>query len=342
MSTSTSSAAWKFGVVALVCLLAGFAMVAVFGQLRFSQSKTYQAEFGNVSGLTPGNFVRISGVEVGKVRSIHLNDDLTAVVEFDTGGNVALTGGTKAVIRWQNLTGERYLALQQGAGSIAVLPPGSTIPRDRTAPALDIDALIGGLKPLFRALNPDQINGLTEQLIHALQGEGPTIDAFLRQTATFTATLADRDELIGQVITNLNTVLSGIGAKTKQVDSAVTNLARLIDTLGSNKVNVTNSLAHLNGAAATVADLLARARPPLREVVSQTDRAMGIIVADHDYFTQMLDELEPAYRQMARQGMYGDYFAAYMCDIYLKANGKGGQPVYVQILKQTTGRCAPK
>ena len=42
---------------------------------------------------------------------------------------------------------------------------------------------------------------------------------------------------------------------------------------------------------------------------------------------------------LARNGLYGDYFGFYLCDAILKVNGKGGQPVYVKLAGQDTGRC---
>ena len=53
-----------------------------------------------------------------------------------------------------------YLALEDAPGSVRKLQPGQTIPLARTSPALDVDALIGGFRPLFRALGPDQVNAL--------------------------------------------------------------------------------------------------------------------------------------------------------------------------------------
>ena len=105
------------------------------------------------------------------------------------------------------------------------LHPGRTIPLAQTQPALDLDALIGGFRPLFRALNPDQINALSGQFIAAFQGQGPTISSFLSQTASLTNTLADRDQLIGQVILNLNTVLGSLGDQSDQFGKAVDSLA---------------------------------------------------------------------------------------------------------------------
>jgi phospholipid/cholesterol/gamma-HCH transport system substrate-binding protein len=66
------------------------------------------------------------------------------------------------------------------------------------------------------------------------------------------------------------------------------------------------------------------------------------VVADHDYFDNLINTLPDAYQALSRQGIYGDFFSFYLCDIILKLNGKGGQPVYVKIAGQPTGRCAPR
>ena len=208
----------------------------------------------------------------------------------------------------------------------------------RTAPALDLDALIGGFRPLFRALDPQQVNALSGQLISALQGQGATINSFLAQTAALTSTLADRDQLIGQVVNNLNVVLGSLGDQSDQfakaVDVAVGAGARAQRTAGRTSAT---RLAYTNAAAASIADLLAQARPPFAKTVHETDRAAGIVVADHDYFDNLLNTLPDAYQALARQGIYGDFFSFYLCDIVLKLNGKGGQPVYVKVAGQSHG-----
>ena len=342
MKDDVRKPAWRFLIFTTVCLLAGLGMIAVFGQLRFDREQTYNAEFSSVSGLEQGNFVRIAGVEVGKVKRIKVTDKATAVVEFSADDSVVLTAGTRAVVRYENLIGGRYLALEEGVGGVQVLGHGGTIPLDHTAPALDLDALIGGFRPLFRALDPDQVNSLTSQLIQAFQGEGATIGSVLQQTASLTSTLADRDELIGQVITNLNTVLGSLGEQSTQFDKSVTSLSQLVKALAEHKTDISNSVAYTNAAAGTVADLLVQGRAPLRKTVQETDRTSALFVADHDYVNNLLDTLPDTYRILGRQGLYGDYFNFYTCELLFKLNGKGGQPVYVRLANQTTGRCTPK
>jgi phospholipid/cholesterol/gamma-HCH transport system substrate-binding protein len=335
-------ALWRLAIFLTVCVFGIFAMFAIFAQLRFQPERSYNAEFTNVSGLKVGDFVRIAGVEVGKIEEIHLRPDTTVDVKFSTDDDVVLTEGNRAVVRYADLIGGRYLGLEEGAGAARRLPPGATIALTHTAPALDLDALIGGFRPLFRALDPNQVNALSSQLIQALQGQGNTINSFLTQTAALTSTLADRDQLIGQVIVNLKTVLGSLGDQSKQVDKAVTSLSQLVGGLAERRQDISNAVAYGNAAAAGVADLLAQGRPPIKTVVAQTDRTAGTVMADKDYFDNVINTLPDAYQVLNRQGLYGDFFSFYLCDLALKLNGKGGQPVYVKLAGQDTGRCTPR
>ncbi|MCI4674001.1 MCE family protein [Candidatus Mycolicibacterium alkanivorans] len=342
MKENLPGAIVRAAVFLVVCALGLVAMLAIFAQLRFETENTYTAEFHTVSGLEDGNFVRIAGVEVGKVKNIRIRDDGVALVEFGTDGSVVLTEGSRAVVRYRNLIGERYLALEEGVGATRQLRPGATIPLSRTAPALDLDALLGGFRPLFHALDPQQVNALSEQLVTALQGESPTIAAFLAQTAAVTNTLADRDQLIGQVITNLKTAVGSLGDQSSQFAGAIDSLSTALATVADRKQDLRNGVVFANEAAAQIGDLLVRGRAPLVKVVHEADRTADSVLSDRAYFDRFLDTLPDSYRMLNRQGLYGDFFSFYLCDLILKLNGKGGQPVYVKVAGQDTGRCTPR
>ena len=76
--------------------------------------------------------------------------------------------------------------------------------------------------------------------------------------------------------------------------------------------------------------------------MAQTDRAASTVLADKDFFDDFLNTLPDAYRVLNREALNGDYFSFYICDLVLKLNGKGGQPVYVKLAGQDSGRCTPK
>jgi len=332
----------RFAIYAAVCL-AGIAVVfAVFSQVRFEKANTYNAVFANVSGLRENNFVRIAGVEVGKVKKVAVQPDSTVRVQFTADESVVLTEGSRAVVRYDDLFGGRFLLLEEGAGGVKRLGPGATIPLGRTQPALDLDALIGGLRPVFRALNPDQINALSGQLIQAVQGQGPTVGSVLTQAAAVTNTLADRDRLFGQLITNLNIVLGSLGDQDGQVAKAVDSLSTLMTTLQERKQDLALGIRGTDRIFALGTQVLRRARTPLKKVVDQTDRVAGTLLADKDFLDNLINTLPDDYRIIGREGLYGDFFTFYLCDLILKLNGKTGQPVYVNLASQRSGRCTPK
>src|SRR5262249_2821144 len=148
---------------------------------------------------------------------------------------------TTASIRYLNLIGDRYMELKRG-DSDKKLAAGSTIPVERTEPALDLDALIGGFRPVFRALDPDKVNNIAQSLITVFQGQGGTINDILDQTASLTSALADRDQAIGEVIRNLNTVLDTTVKHQQQFDDTVKNFEALITGLNNRKDPIASSV----------------------------------------------------------------------------------------------------
>lgn len=120
----------RLSIFSVVLLIFTVMIIVVFGQMRFDRTNGYSAEFSNISGLRAGQFVRASGVEVGKVSSVQLVDGgKRARVEFNVDRSVPLYQSTTAQIRYLDLIGNRYLELKrgQGEGADKVLPPGGFI-----------------------------------------------------------------------------------------------------------------------------------------------------------------------------------------------------------------------
>ncbi|AWK76523.1 mammalian cell entry protein (plasmid) [Rhodococcus oxybenzonivorans] len=330
----------KFSVFALVMIVIAGGLVVVFGQMRFDSQNGYKAVFSNVSGLRTGEFVQIAGVEVGKVDKITIVDNTQAEVEFSLDREVSLMTSTRASVRWSNLIGDHYLELIEGTATAEPLPVGGTIPIENTSAALDLDALLGGFKPLFKALDPDQVNRLSSSLITVFQGQGGSIADVLNQTAQLTGALADRDQLIGSVITNFNTVLRTVDRHNEQFSQGIDNLQQLVSGLAQQSDPIANSLAHINDASATVASLLGQVRPNIVNDVHQLDRTATQINSDSEFLDSVLGRLPTIYQKLSRLGLYGDFFSFYICDATLKVNGPDGNPVLIPIVGQRAGRCA--
>ncbi len=335
----------KLGIFSLVLLLFTAIIIVVFGQMRFDRTTGYSAIFSNVSGLRSGQFVRASGVEVGKVSSVQILDGgAQAKVDFSVDRSLPLFEGTTASVRYLNLIGDRYLELKRG-DSDKRLPAGGTIPVERTEPALDLDALIGGFRPVFRALDPDKVNTIAQSIITIFQGQGGTINDILDQTASLTSALADRDQAIGEVIRNLNTVLDTTVKHQQQFDQTVQDFEKLITGLNNRADPIATSVAGISDAAGTIGDLLADNRPLLQSTVGYLEGVQQPLVDQKDKLNDILTRLPTAFKIIGRAGgIYGDFFNFYSCDISIRMNGlqPGGPVRTVKLFSQPSGRCTPQ
>jgi phospholipid/cholesterol/gamma-HCH transport system substrate-binding protein len=343
-----TGSAIKFGTVSLVLLLITVAIVGVFGQMRFNRTNTYTAEFSNASGLKDGQFVRASGVEVGKVKKVELTEGGTRVrVAFDVDRSIPLYQSTIAQIRYLDLFANRYLELKRGEGEGAdrILPPGGFIPMSRTSPALDLDALIGGFKPLFRALDPQKVNTIASAIITVFQGQGGTINDILEQTAQATSHIAERDQAIGEVVKNLNIVLDTTVRHRKEFDQTVDNFEKLITGLSNHADPLAAGVAHISDAAGTVADLLADNRALVHKEINYLQALQQPLVDQRDQLADLIHKTPTALNLIGRSiGLYGDWVNFYVCDLTIKWNGlqPGGPVRTVRIWQQPTGRCTPQ
>jgi len=304
----------KFGIFALVTTLATLMLAATIGNLSLAATNTYRAVFSDVTGVVVGDDVRIAGVRVGSVTGIAIKDRTEAELTFTVGRDQTLFTSTHAEIRWRDLVGERYLALTDGAGDETPLPPGGEIPLARTQPALDLTVLFQGFKPLFAALSPADVNKLAMEIIQTLQGEGGTIDGLLAETASLTSALADRDQLIGSVIDNLNGVLTALDQHDDRFGDLLNQLQRLVSGLSADRQAIGSSLDNINALAAATSGLLEQGRPALSSDISQLSTLAGTLQSNGKTVDNVLKELPGKLDTVTSVADYGSWFNFYLCD----------------------------
>jgi phospholipid/cholesterol/gamma-HCH transport system substrate-binding protein len=330
----------KFTAFFVVMCVLTVSLFFIFGQYQTGSKHDYSAVFANVSQLASGDSVRVAGVRVGTVNKVQLRDDNTVLVKFDTDRNIVLSVSTRAVVRYLNLIGDRYLELDDSAGPTTIRPVGSQIPIDQTAPALDLDLLLGGLKPVIQGLNPNDVNALTNSLIQIFQGEGPTLESLFSRTSTFTNTLADNDATIKQLIDNLKGVVETIAQKGDEFSGAIDKLEQLITGLSKDRDPIGSAIEALNNGSASLADLLTSARQPLAGTVEQLSRVAPLLDEDKGLLDAQLAKLPEDFRKLARQGAYGSFINYYVCGISFRASDLQGRTVVFPWIKQEGGRCA--
>jgi phospholipid/cholesterol/gamma-HCH transport system substrate-binding protein len=330
----------KFGAFAIVMALLTTFLFFVFGQYRTGATTGYSAVFSDASRLKVGQSVRVAGIRVGTVNSVSLQPDKKVLVKFDADNDVVLTDGTRAAVRYLNLVGDRYLDLVDGPGSTKRLPRGGQIPVDRTAPALDLDLLLGGLKPLVQGLNAQDVNALSAALLRVFQGEGGTLDSLFSKTTSFSNTLADNDQTVQQLIDNLNTVVATVAKDGPQFSGAIDRLERLVTGLAQDRDPIGAAIDSLSKGTASLADLLSNARRPLAGTVEQLSRLAPLLDEDKARIDVALQKASQNYRKLVRLGTMGATIPYYLCGAWLRGTDLQGKTVVAPWFRSDAGRCA--
>jgi phospholipid/cholesterol/gamma-HCH transport system substrate-binding protein len=334
-----SSAGIKFVVFAVIMAVLTGLVFLVFSQYRTGSARSYTAVFNDSSNLRHGDTVRVAGVRVGTVNAVTLRPDKSVLVSFDADPKVVLTVGTKAAVRYLNLTGDRYLELLDGPGSTQIQPPGSQIPVDRTSPALDLDLLLGGLKPVVQALNPQDVNALSASLIQILQGQGGTIESLMSKSSSFASDLADNRQVVQQLIDHLNDVVGTLSKDGDGFSATIDKLQQLASGLSADRDPIGTAIESLDNGTASLAGLLTEGRAPLTATVDQLNRLAPILDNGKDPLDAAIGKMPSNYRKYARAGSYGAFVQYYQCSISLRVSDLQGRTAVFPWIKQTTGRC---
>lgn len=340
--TSVGRSAVKFGVFGLVMVVLTAGLFVIFGQYRSSSTNVYSAVFTDSSSLRTGDSVRVAGIRIGTVRGVELQGDNTVIVEFDADDNVRLTESTRVAARYLNLVGDRYLELLDQPGSTRIQEPGSRISQDRTEPALNLDLLLGGLKPVIQGLNPDDINALTSSLIQILQGQGGNFESLFARTSSLANTLADNGQTVEALIDTLNDTLATVAKDGEKLSGAVDQLEQLATGLAQDRDPIGESISALDDGTASLAGLLTQARPPLAGTVDQLNRMAPLLANETDLarLDLVLQKTPQNYRKLVRLGSYGSWLNLYLCGISIRVSDLQGRTAHFPWVIQNTGRCA--
>jgi len=311
----------------VVTAMATYVLAATITNAGYGKATSYYGLFSDATGLLIGDDVRVSGVRVGSIQAIKLirepsapdqaSAPFVAQVKFNVSVDRPLSSWVRAKLRFRNLVGQRYLALEQGSEIPGVpeaqLKPKAVIPLSQTQNALDLSTLFAGFKPLFSGLNPDEINSLSMQIIQTLQGEGGTVDNLLRQTAELTSAVADKDKVIGDLVDNLSSVLDTLGQRDQKLSELIVQLQRWVSGLAGDRVVIGESITGINNLTSATAGLLDKSRPQLKQDVEDLTGLAQTLNAGNSVIDGVLQRFPNKIATLTRTATYGSWFNFYLC-----------------------------
>ena len=291
----------------------------------------FKAIFTDATQVAKGDDVRIAGVRVGQVSGVEIVNRDEAQVSFSVDRG-RLPAGVRVAIKLRNLTGQRYLSLEKGPGDPDdTIGGGSTIGLPNTTEAINLTELFNGFRPLFQQLTADDVNKLSAEIIQVFQGESGTISELVRDTASLTNTIADRDRVIGTLIDNLTVVLKNLNDHDDQFTALLTNTEKFVTGLAAQRGSVGSAITSLSNLTAVTASILQPTRPSIQGSIAALNDLGQTVVQRQDEIKQTLTNLPVKLQKIGRAATFGSWFQFYLCGLDVTA-GNGTSSLLTQPL----------
>lgn len=215
-----------------------------------------------MAGLRVGNDVRRLGTRVGKVTGVDLyrgkdSDTTSARVKFTLTQGENVYGDSRLAIRYLNLTGIRYLDLEQKARAGAPVKPGTVIGMDSTTPSFDITQVFHGLAPVFQVMKADDVNHLAEGMLKIIQGDGSGFAQTIDSLNQVLALVDDQNDVINTLVDNMKALSGAVGGGSQYIQPLLGYLQRFGTVLADNVVRQRLIADQTGSVLIAVDDLLA-------------------------------------------------------------------------------------
>jgi phospholipid/cholesterol/gamma-HCH transport system substrate-binding protein len=189
--------------------------------------------------------------------------------------------------------------------------------------------LFNGFKPLFQALSPEDLNQLSYEVIQVFQGEGGTLEGLLAGTASVTQTLADRDEVISDLIDNLNEVLVNIGDRDQELTRLIQSFRTFVGGLKDDRKAILGSLTQISELSSETASLVGGIREPFVQDIKELRRFAGNVDRNKAELDRALQVLPIKLTKVGRTAIYGSFFNFYLCEFHGQVKLPGMDPLGV-------------
>jgi phospholipid/cholesterol/gamma-HCH transport system substrate-binding protein len=223
---------WRFALATVVSVLLLIAIANVITQPVAVSTRTLAAEFTDVSGVHEGADVRVRGVRVGKVETLELKRSegrSFAEVRFTMDKRFSIVPTSRLAIKFQALTGLRYIDVIGAADGGVATHQITTAPTTMTQPSFDITVLFNGLQPVLATLNPDEVNTFTENVATFLAGDGEGLGPMLDSIRTLTALFSNREQVISTIVQNISTLAGGVRGRSDDLTKILQLVKEPID-----------------------------------------------------------------------------------------------------------------
>lgn len=301
---------WRAGFLGAVLIMLVIAVGLQPERLvQLATSVRHQALFSEAGGITVGNDVTLSGIKIGSVTDVSL-DNGDALVTFTTAGKYPLGSQTAAHIRTGSLLGERVLTLESaGSGSLRssdVIPTTRTSsPYSLTEAVSDLTSNTAGTDTASLNQSLDTLSATIDQLAPKL---GPTFDGLSRLSRS----LNSRNENLAGLLKSAADVTTVLGQRSQQLNTLILNANDLLGVLNDRREAIVDLLANTAAVSQQLTGLVADNEKQLAPTLQRLNSVVAVLEKNKDNIAKMLPNVKKFILSEGETLANGPYYNAFV------------------------------
>ena len=267
----------------------------------------YQALFTEAGGLAVGNDVTVSGIKVGSVSSVELQNG-DALASFTVDGKYALGSDTSADIRTGTLLGERVLALES-AGS-GTLSPNTIIPISRTSSPYSLTDAVSELTANTAGTNTDSLNQSLDTLAATLDQIAPQLGPTFDGVSRLSRSLNNRNESLAELLKTAGDVTEIFSERSQQVNALILNSNDLLAVLNERRQAIVSLLSATSAVSRELTGVVADNEKELAPALERLNSVTAMLERNRDDLAKVLPGAAKYYLTQGEIVANGAYYNA--------------------------------
>ena len=268
-----------FGIVLVTCLV--LVSFGYSGLPFMPQGKNYEAFFSDAGGISPGNDVNVSGINVGKVTGVELAGD-SAKVTFTVSRDV------RVAIKTDTVLGEKSLAVTpKGAGSVTSIPLG------RTTTPYTLNTALQDLGQTASDLDKPRFEQALQTLTASLRDATPQLRSALDGVADLSRSLNKRDAALDQLLGHAQRVSETLAQRAGQVNQLIVDGNMLFAALDERRQALSRLIAGIDDVSEQLSGFVADNRKEFGPALENLNLVMDNLLERREHIGEALRRLPP-------------------------------------------------
>lgn len=276
--------------------------------IQWATSIRYQALFSEGGGVATGDDVTVSGIKVGKVSSVSLQNG-DALVSFTIAGKYALGSETTAHIRTGTLLGQRVLALESaGAGT---LDPQHVIPTTRTTSPYSLTDAVSELTSNTAGTDTGELNQSLDTLSATLDQIAPELGPTFNGLSRLSQSLNSRNQSLADLLKSAGDVTGILSQRSQAINTLILNAGDLLATLNERRQAIVSLIAGTTAVSRQLSGLVKDNEKQLAPALEKLNRVNEMLEKNRDAIAKALPGLakyEVTQGEIVASGAYYDAF----------------------------------